>query len=126
MDLARGAGVRDAGTVAAVFDAARDGESAALAIVETIAARLAHVIAAVSAVLDPELIVLGGGIGTGAAPLLIEPTTRTLATISPFRPRLAVSELGAGVVLDGAVTEGLRLVMDQIFGADANAARSVS
>jgi hypothetical protein len=62
---------------------------------------------------------IGGGIGTGAGNLLLDPMRETLERISPLRPRLAVSELGAAAVLDGAVCEGLRHVLDDVFGADA-------
>ena len=51
----------------------------------------------------------GGGIGTGAARLIIEPTLRTLETITPFRRCLAASVLGSGAVLDGAISEGVRV-----------------
>ena len=101
-----------------MIDAARSGDPAATRVVDIIADRLAHGVAAVAAVLDPELVLLGGGIGTGAGQLLIAPLRRTLESISPLRPRLAISDLGSGAVLEGAVTEGLRLVMEQIFGGD--------
>ena len=92
----------------------------------TIAARLAFCIASVAAVLDPELVILGGGIGTGAGPLLLEPLRRNLAAISPLRPRLGTSELGSAAVVDGAVTEALRLVVDRIFDVDGPSASVVS
>jgi predicted NBD/HSP70 family sugar kinase len=121
--LAKDAGMGPVSSAAAVIDAARSRDPAALTVVQTIASRLAHVVAAVSAVLDPELILLGGGIGTGAAQLIIEPTLRTLETITPFRPRLAVSELGSGAVLEGAISEGVRLARDVIFEGDGATGR---
>ena len=81
-------------------------------------------VAAVAAVLDPALVILGGGIGAGAGQLLVEPMQRVLERISPLRPRFAVSELGSAAVLDGAVTEGLGIVMD-LQHADGNPTRLV-
>jgi predicted NBD/HSP70 family sugar kinase len=118
LGLAKEAGLGPLTSAAAVIDEARAGDVAALGVVSIIAERLAHGVAAVAAVLDPELVVLGGGIGTGAGPLLVEPLRRVLTTISPFRPRMAVSDLGSGAVLIGAVSEGVRLVKEQIFGSD--------
>ena len=92
----------------------------------SLAARLAFCIASVAAVLDPELVILGGGIGTGAGPLLLEPLRRNLAAISPLQPRLGISELGSAAVVDGAVTEALRLVVDRIFAVDGPSALVVS
>jgi predicted NBD/HSP70 family sugar kinase len=126
VELAKATGLQHATSAAAVIDAARAGDPAALRIVAAIAARLAFCIASVAAVLDPELVILGGGIGTGAGPLLLEPLRRNLAAISPLRPRLGTSELGSAAVVDGAVTEGLRLVVDQIFDVDGPSASMVS
>jgi predicted NBD/HSP70 family sugar kinase len=118
LELAQEAGLGPITSAAAVIDEARAGDEAALGVVSTIAERLAYGVAAVAAVLDPELVVLGGGIGTGAGHLLVEPLRRVLTTISPLRPRMAVSDLGSGAVLIGAVSEGVRLVKEQIFGSD--------
>jgi predicted NBD/HSP70 family sugar kinase len=122
LDLAEEAGMRSASSAAAVIDAARAGDPTAAGVVEVIAARLAYGVAAVSAVLDPELVLLGGGIGTGAGQLLIGPLRRRLEAISPLRPRLAVSDLGSGAVLEGAVVEGVRLALEQIFGIEGGLA----
>ena len=88
------------------------------------AGRLAHAIAAVAAVLDPELVVLGGGIGTGGGDLLLRPIGEALASISPFSPRLEVSTLGVDAVIAGCSTTGLRLAFDRIFGSDTPIART--
>src|SRR5579862_972430 len=89
--LAREHGVRASSSVATIFDAARHGDPDAEQVVHIEARRLAHAIAAVAAVLDPELVVLGGGIGTGGGDLLLRPISEALASISPFSPRLEVS-----------------------------------
>jgi predicted NBD/HSP70 family sugar kinase len=104
-----------ASSAADVFAAARSGDAAAAAVVGIEAVRLAHAIAAIAAVLDPQLVVLGGGIGTGGGDLLLGPVADALAAISPFSPRLAVSGLGADGVIAGAAATGLGLALDRIF-----------
>jgi predicted NBD/HSP70 family sugar kinase len=120
--LAHQVGLGRVTNAAAVVDAARNGNEAAQRVVATVAERLATGVAAVIAVLDPELVLVGGGIGTGAGAALIDPMRATLARISPLRPRIAVAELGSAGVLDGAVREGLRLVLDDVFGGEARSA----
>jgi predicted NBD/HSP70 family sugar kinase len=122
--LGREHGVRSATSVAAIFDAARHGDPAADRVVKIEARRLAHAIAAVAAVLDPELVVLGGGIGTGGGDLLLRPIGEALASISPFSPRLEVSTLGADAVIAGCTATGLGLAFDRIFGSDSTVART--
>ena len=108
---ARSSGIRQAAK--GIFAAARRGDPAASAIVEEEAARIAVAIAAVAPVLDPQLVVLGGGIGGN--PDLLDGVERRLRAISPFRPRLANSELGEDAVLHGAVATALESARDQLF-----------
>ena len=97
-----------------VFAAARRGDSAALDVVGTEARRVALGIAAICAVLDPELVVLGGGVGR-SGDLLVAPLEAELHAISPFRPRVAVSALGEDAVLHGAVDTALHAARDRVF-----------
>ncbi|MEU9790714.1 ROK family protein [Streptomyces sparsogenes] len=101
-------------TAKAVFDAARDGVAPALEAVQQEAERLAHVIAAVAVVLDPDLVVLGGGVGH-SADLLLRTVELTLQRIGPLRPRVAASALGEDAVLLGAVATGLEAARKQVF-----------
>jgi hypothetical protein len=66
-------------------------------------------------VLDPELVILGGGIAGNGGDLLREPIERELHRLSPFRPVLAVSELGDEVVLHGAVATALSAAQRSVF-----------
>jgi predicted NBD/HSP70 family sugar kinase len=100
-------------TPKAIFAAARRGERPAARVVEREAQRIALAIAAVSPVLDPQLVILGGGIGGN--PDLLEPVERRLREISPFRPRLAASALGEDAVVHGAVATALESARDQLF-----------
>jgi len=76
--------------------------------------RLALAIATIAPVLDPELVILGGGIGR-SGDLLIEPIERELRQILPFRPKIAVSALGDDAVLQGAVAIALEAARERVF-----------
>lgn len=123
-DLAGRSGLPPDEGAAGVFSAARLGDPRALGVVDTEAKRLAYAVATVAAVLDPELVVLGGGVGAGGGDLLLPRMRDAMTAISPFSPRLAVSTLGADAVIAGAKATGLRIALDRIFGADAIAAAS--
>jgi predicted NBD/HSP70 family sugar kinase len=98
-----------------VFAAARRGDAAAGEVVDLIAGRIALAIAAVVPVLDPALVILGGGIAGNGGDLLCAPVERELHRLSPFRPRLAVSALGDEVVLHGAVATALAAAQETLF-----------
>jgi predicted NBD/HSP70 family sugar kinase len=91
-----------------IFDAAQQGDSKALALVEKERYRLALSIAAITAVLDPELIVLGGGIGQ-CGELLLPPLERRLQQLTPLRPRIVASKLGDDCVLLGSIATALEV-----------------
>src|SRR6202022_428598 len=91
-----------------IFDAAEQGDSRALAVVEQEGFRLAQAVAAITAVLDPELIVLGGGIGQRGE-LLLPSLEWRLRQITPLRPRMVVSKLGDDSVLLGSIATALEV-----------------
>jgi predicted NBD/HSP70 family sugar kinase len=111
---AREAGMTGPLTPQKVFALARRGDPTACEVVATEARRLALGLAVVVAVVDLELVVLGGGIG-GNADLLLEPLERELRVLSPLRPRLAASALGEDAVLQGAVATALGAAQDWLF-----------
>ncbi len=105
-----------------VFDAARAGARAAQRAVQTEALRLATAIAGVVAVLDPGLVVVGGGIGRNGD-LLLPPIEHALSRLVPLRvPELRVSELGPDAPLLGAVAAGLERARSAAFDAALGAA----
>jgi predicted NBD/HSP70 family sugar kinase len=97
-----------------VFALAAKGDPLARGVVEDEARRLALGLAVVTAVVDLELVILGGGVG-GNADLLLSPIERELRTLSPIRPRLAVSALGEDAVLQGAVATALAVAQSRLF-----------
>ncbi len=108
-----------------IFEAARTGDALAQAVIEDEARLLAQAIAAIAAILDPAMVVLGGGIGQNFD-LLGKCIERQLHTMTPIRPRLVPSQLGQDVVLLGAIATGLdiasNLVFQQRTGGSANVA----
>jgi predicted NBD/HSP70 family sugar kinase len=114
VDVARGVGMKAPRTPKAVFAAARKGDVSALTVVEQVAERIALSVAAVVSVVDPELVILGGGVGRNGD-LLLEPVRRELASLSPFQPRIEISALGEEAALNGAVATALQAAQDRLF-----------
>jgi predicted NBD/HSP70 family sugar kinase len=112
--LAAAAGMPAPGSPKDVFDAARAGDRAALDAVRTEAARLAHAVAAIAAMLDPALVILGGGVGDNTD-LLLDPIYESLAELTPLRPPIAPSALGGDAVLIGAIATALGRARDLVF-----------
>ncbi|MBV2352990.1 ROK family transcriptional regulator [Streptomyces sp. J2-1] len=114
VESARGFGMSGQLTAKSVFDAARRGDPAAVRAVALEGERIAHTVAAAAAVLDPDLVVLGGGVGH-SVDLLLGPVRRHLRTLTPLRPRIAPGRLGEDAVLLGAVATALGTARDVVF-----------
>ena len=87
-----------------VFAAAAEGDARAREVVAGEAAIVARALAAIVAVVDPELIVLGGGIGR--APGFAAEVSARLASLSPVVPEVRVSALAEDAVVDGCLAVG--------------------
>ncbi|MET9000780.1 ROK family protein [Amycolatopsis sp. NPDC004169] len=111
---ARARGLTNARSAKDVFRLARAGDERALGVVEEEAEKLAYVVAAVTAVLDPRLIVLGGGIG-GNTDLLAGPMRRALAATTPVVPEIVAGQLGEDAVLAGAIATALSTAHELVF-----------
>lgn len=111
--LARSRGVV-ARSARAVFELARSGDEQALEAVRAEAERLAFLVATVAAVIDPELVVLGGGVGSNVD-LLRSPLEAALRTMTPLAPRIVAGALGDGAVLSGAIAMGLETARELVF-----------
>jgi predicted NBD/HSP70 family sugar kinase len=97
-----------------IFTAARRGDELARRIVDGVARRIAANIAPVAAVADPELVVLGGGLGMNGD-LLLARVRALLDEWLPYPPRIEISSLGESAVLMGAVATGLQAALDNVF-----------
>jgi predicted NBD/HSP70 family sugar kinase len=112
---ARRLGMRGARTAKEVFESTRGRSKAALTAVRLEAEHLANAVAAVTSVLDPELVVLGGGIGRNGD-LLIAPMERRLKKLLRMPPPpLIVSALGDDAVVLGALAIALARARESVF-----------
>jgi predicted NBD/HSP70 family sugar kinase len=102
-------------SVRSVFAAASAGDERARQIVAEEAAIVARAVAAIVAVVDPELIVLGGGIGT--APGFAEEVGARLAELSPVVPEVRPTALGADAVVDGCLAVGGEQLWDRVLSS---------
>jgi predicted NBD/HSP70 family sugar kinase len=102
---ARRRGMRGPVSARHVFASAAKGDERASHVIATEAALIAKAVSAVVAVADPELVVLGGGIGQ--APGFLDAVAAELRPLAPVPPELRVSALGQDAVVDGCLAAGL-------------------
>lgn len=102
--------------VDAVLSAASDGLPAARDAVAELCRRLAVGLAAMRALLDPELIVIGGPMARGGE-FVVKRLTAELSTRALNQPRLALCSLREDAVVLGAVHRGLELVQEKRLSA---------
>jgi predicted NBD/HSP70 family sugar kinase len=116
---ARRAGMRGQVSARSVFASASRGDERAAAIVAGEARLVAKAISAVVTVVDPELVVLGGGIGQ--APGFAAAVTAELRWLSPVLPEVRVSALGTDAVVDGCLASGTELAWARLIRLTAYA-----
>jgi len=109
---ARRAGLRGQVSARRVFEAAAAGDARAAAVVAQEAELVARVLCCVVTIVDPALIVLGGGVGQ--APGFAEAVTRELARMAPVMPEVRVSALGSEAVVHGCLAAGAELAWKQL------------
>jgi glucokinase len=106
-----------------IFESARRGDAEALAVVEEMAVYLGTAVANIVAVLDPSLIVFGGGL-SHAGDVLLEPVRRVLSKIVPNVPTLATSALGDDAQLMGSVYSAMELAEARVAAIACSARRA--
>lgn len=104
----------DAVDAQVVFEAARKGDPVAQAIVADLVDLLARAAATVCLVLNPETVILGGGISQ-AGRALADPLEQRLSELVPAPPTVHLSELGDLAVAQGAVRLALDTVDERIY-----------
>ncbi len=107
------AGIRD---VEAVFDLARRGDEAAIRVVEEIAGYVGLALTNLAVILDPDAIVLGGGVSQ-AGDVLIELVKRKFEQVSPIVPDVYVSSLGADAGMLGAAALAIDAAKERLLSA---------
>ena len=97
-----------------ILKAAKDGDALGRAVIDQEAERIALYIAALSAIVDVELVVLSGGIGR-QADFFIAPIRKLVNEILPFPPKIEVSKLGDSGILVGALQVATAQACDLVF-----------
>jgi len=100
-----------------VFQAARSSDPAAMGIVDTLTTRLARGIASVISVLDPDLLIIGGGLSQAGGALL-DPLSAKVRALVPVAPPMELSTLGDESAALGAVRLALEIVERRHFVTD--------
>ncbi len=114
LELAREHGLK-ARTPEAAIAVALETEGAGDAVLNEFAHRLAVGLAAIVAVVDPELIVLAGGVITAGGERLRGLVQDELADLAVPRPRLLMTAISTDPVLSGALQSALSTTRDEVF-----------
>ena len=109
---ARRAGMRGSVSARRVFEAAAGGDERAADVVAAEALLVAKAVCAIITVVDPELVVLGGGIGQ--APGFAAAVSTQLSKLAPVLPDVRVSALGTDAVVDGCLASGAELAWQRL------------
>ncbi|TNC21007.1 ROK family transcriptional regulator [Amycolatopsis alkalitolerans] len=112
---AEAAGIPGNPSAKKIFELARTGDERALRVVDDTARRISRVIASISFILDPELFVLGGAVGSNGD-LLLDPVREHLSRSAPLaRVTVAASAVGEDAVLRGAAIEVWQHLREMAF-----------
>lgn len=106
-------GIRGSLSARRIFAEATRGDLVAQAIVREEAMLIAKALASIIAVIDPELIVLGGGIGQ--APGFAAEVGTALEMLAPVVPEIRVSALGDDAVVDGCLAAGMERAWHRVL-----------
>jgi len=86
-----------------IFALARTGDPWALGVATEVARRVCAHVVPIAAIVDPELVILGGGIGSNGD-LLLPRLREMLAEALPYPPAVQTSQLAGDAVLTGALS----------------------
>ena len=103
-------------TTEELFSRATHGDPAALAAVERHADDIGRLVAACVGIIDPGLVVLGGGVGQNA--IVVERVRRVVRELA-WPTDIAVTQLGAWATVEGAARLAREHALAQLLGADA-------
>jgi glucokinase len=107
-------GLREERDAYFVFEALRQGDPTAREVLERIFTMLGVGVANLIAVLDPELIVFGGGVSKGAPDLMLATVEKVMRRIQPDAPPLALTTLQDKAQTHGAIFSALALAQDAV------------
>ncbi|MBO0811541.1 MAG: ROK family protein, partial [Microlunatus sp.] len=103
-----------------LFERAAAGDRQAIAEIDDFCAQITSRLATVVLALDPELLVVGGGLSL-AGDLLLDPLRRRLEDLltTPARPKVAAARLATSAAVTGALGHAFDQQSEQIFGIPA-------
>lgn len=104
--------------VEGIFSAADRGDPVAAGLLDEEARIIALAIGAVASVLDPRLVVLGGGVGSNRA--LLEPVRGYVRRVFPRELDIRTSALGNRAAFYGAIAVGLRVARQRLLAEVAD------
>lgn len=110
----RALGGSEAGSISQMFDSLRQGDQIAVRILDEAARNIALAIVAVTAIIDPEIVVTGGAIGARSE--LIDRVRSALVCCTPNPVPLRISKLGARAGVVGAVVMAVENMHEGLFG----------
>jgi glucokinase len=108
-------GLREERDAYFVFEAARQGNPKAHQVLERIFTMLGVGVANVVAVLDPDLIVFGGGVSKGAPEVMLATVDKVVRRIQPDPPPLKLSALQDQAQTYGAIFSALSLAQEAVL-----------
>jgi predicted NBD/HSP70 family sugar kinase len=111
-----------AAAVAAAVAAAAAGKPQGGEFLSVLAARVATGVAAVSVVLDPGLVVLGGDVGLAGGTDLADRVAAEVGRICPARPQVVPTAVSGGPVLRGAILAAVDQARTQLLASVAEPA----
>jgi predicted NBD/HSP70 family sugar kinase len=114
LELARRLGLR-AGTPESAVARALTTPGKGDELLETLAHRVALGLAAIVAVLDPEMVILSGAVLRAGGERLLELVRHEFATLAVARPPIALTGVPDKPVLRGALHAGLARTRDEVF-----------
>lgn len=107
--------IRGGDAAGIVGRAADPSEQDGAPLLSELGSRIATAVAAIEALLDPGLIVLGGPVSAAGGTTLLAAVSHALGRMVFTRPALALSTIGADGILAGAVAEALRDARARLF-----------
>jgi len=96
-----------------IFQAAAEGDAEAAAVVSEEVHIVARAVADVTSVVDPALVVLGGGIGS--APGFAQAVAAGLEKLLPFVPEVRVSALSGDAIVTGCLVAGIEMAWQRLL-----------
>jgi len=101
------------GSVEELFSLAAAGDQLAVELVEEESQRIAAIAASICAIVDPETVILTGGVG--ANPALVARVSELVKELAPFPPAVVRSALGERASLVGAIAVGVRTAQSELI-----------